>query len=94
MISSNDSASGVNKKYQKTLETIQQKPTPANVRWSDVESLLIALGASLREGAGSRVRFELNGRDFNCHRPHPGKEAKQYVLRELVGFLRDVGAIK
>lgn len=47
----------------------------------------IALGAQLTEGAGSRVKFALNGVDWIAHRPHPNKHALRYQLKELREFL-------
>jgi hypothetical protein len=44
--------------------------------FADIEALVKALGGSVSEREGSRVRIELNGEQWRCHRPHPGKEAK------------------
>jgi hypothetical protein len=46
----------VDGKHQKTLEAIFEKPERANILWRDVEALLIALGAEITEGNGSRRR--------------------------------------
>jgi len=47
-------------KYRKTLSAIFAKPTKANIKFSDIESLIEALGGEVREG-GSRVVLELSG---------------------------------
>src|SRR5665647_3745621 len=47
----------MNTGQKKTLALIFKKPTRADLRYDDVTSLLIAAGASIQEGRGSRVRF-------------------------------------
>jgi hypothetical protein len=49
-------------KHAKTLHAVFGKPTSASVNFSDLEALVLAPGVQLREGAGSRVVFELDGR--------------------------------
>ena len=51
----------VNCKHTRTLDAIFPNPPPANVNWSDIESLLVALGAEISEGSGSRIRIKLRG---------------------------------
>ena len=77
-------------KHRKTLQAIFALPTRGGIVFSDIETLVIALGGSVREGAGSRVVFELKGSRQYLHRPHPGKEAKKYqveVLRKWLSIL-------
>ena len=83
----------MNKIHQKTLKTIFKKPVPAALEWRLIESLFRAVGASVIEGSGSRVRFELNGVIGTFHRPHPNKEAKPYQVRDARTFLEKVGVI-
>ncbi len=64
----------VNKKHQRTLESIFKQPVQSNVVWKDVEALMLYLNAEVIEGQGSRVRFALNGIRATFHRPHPKKE--------------------
>lgn len=63
------------KKHQDTLKAIFADPVRSNIPWLDIETLLVALGAKIGEGRGSRVRLSLNGVDAVFHRPHPRKEA-------------------
>ncbi|MEM1011998.1 MAG: type II toxin-antitoxin system HicA family toxin [Planctomycetota bacterium] len=56
-----------------------------------MESLLRSLGATLEEGAGSRVRVSLNGIDAVFHRPHPQPEASRAVIRSVRSFLINAG---
>ncbi len=80
----------MNKSHRKTLEAIFQLPVPATLEWRRIESLFQAIGADTMEGAGSRVRFELNGVIATFHRPHPQKEAKPYQVRDARAFLEKV----
>lgn len=81
----------LNARYQKTLQMIFSLPTPATLEWRKIESLLVALGAKVSEGNGSRVRFEINQIVASFHRPHPDKEAKVYQVRDAMAFLIAVG---
>ncbi|MBI3960227.1 MAG: type II toxin-antitoxin system HicA family toxin [Chloroflexi bacterium] len=77
--------------HQRTLTAIFSNPTPTTLAWRQIESLLIALGAQVIEGRGSRVRFELSGVIATFHRPHPQKEAKPYQVRDVRDFLTQAG---
>jgi len=59
------------RKHLKTLELIFSRPVSANVRWSEVEALLLELGARIEEREGSRVLIRLFGERRVFHRPHP-----------------------
>ena len=65
---------------------IERAPVAAggapSIRFSDLEALIKALGGTVVEREGSRVRIELSGEQWRCHRPHPGKEAKRYQVEE------------
>jgi hypothetical protein len=77
-------------KHGRTLEAIFAIPTRGGIVFSDIEALIIALGREVREGAGSRVAFELKGSRQYLHRPHPGKEARKYQVEELREWLRQL----
>ncbi|MGE9761232.1 MULTISPECIES: type II toxin-antitoxin system HicA family toxin [Pseudomonadaceae] len=81
----------MNARHRRTLELIFSLPVPASLEWLRIESLLIALGAQVIEGNGSRVRFELNGIVATFHRPHPAKEAKPYQVRDARALLEQSG---
>ena len=81
----------MNSGHRKTLLAIFSTPVPSALEWRRIESLLIALGAQVIEGAGSRVRFELNGVVASFHRPHLQKEAKPYQVRDAKAFLTQAG---
>ncbi|MDD2608941.1 MAG: hypothetical protein PHX60_04495 [Giesbergeria sp.] len=40
----------MNSKHRKTLEAIFGQPTPANLEWARIESLLMAVGCRVVEG--------------------------------------------
>jgi hypothetical protein len=73
----------VKTRHVKTLEAVYMKPTSGGVLFADLEALLVALGGQIREGAGSRVAFEIKGTRIYLHRRHPGKEAKKYQVEDL-----------
>lgn len=52
-----------------------------------------ALGGSISEREGSRVKIELKSEQWRCHRPHPGKEAKRYQVEEARELLERVGVM-
>lgn len=80
-------------KAPRTLAAIFEKPVRANIRWSDIETLLRAHGATITEGAGSRVRVELNGVRAVFHRPHPRPETDKGAVVSLRRFLEEAGIL-
>ncbi len=83
----------MNSRHRKTLAAIFARPTSASVVFADIESLIKALGGTVEEREGSRVRIELKGEQWRCHRPHPGKEAKRYQVEEARELLERVGVL-
>lgn len=81
----------MNSKHRKTLAAVFAKPTSASVVFSDIEALVKALGGSIHEREGSRVKLVLGGHEWRCHRPHPGKEAKRYQVEEARALLEQAG---
>ena len=79
------------KRHLRTLESIFKTPVQSNVKWSDIEKLLEALGAELSEGNGSRVRIVLNSVRAVFHRPHPQKETDKGALVSMRRFLINAG---
>ena len=78
-------------KHHKTLLDIFSKPVRAGIVWTDVEAMLISLGAEISEGSGSRVRIALNGRRAVFHRPHPRKETDKGAIASMRRFLQEAG---
>jgi hypothetical protein len=81
----------MNSRHQKTLTAIFSQPVPGNIEWRKIEALFIAVGAEIIEGDGSRVSFIINNEKGDFHRPHPGKEAKRYQVRNAMEFLSRAG---
>jgi hypothetical protein len=81
----------VRRRHQRILEAIYAEPTRASLAWQDIESLLLALGAELSEGSGSRLRVALHGVRAVFHRPHPAKEATKAMVRSVRRFLIEAG---
>lgn len=78
-------------KHHKTLQPIFEDPIRANILWSDIETLLKALGAEIGEGEGSRVRIALNNVRAVFHRPHPRKETDKGAVKSIRRFLIEAG---
>lgn len=81
----------LSKKHQQIFDQIFQDPIRSDVEWKDIEKLLIALGAEITEGKGSRVRIYLNNVRAVFHRPHPRKETDKGALRSVRRFLNEAG---
>ncbi|KAA3620381.1 MAG: hypothetical protein DWQ05_00110 [Calditrichaeota bacterium] len=64
----------MNRKHRKTLEHIYSRPVRANIKWTDIESLFIALGGEITERQGSRVAVILFDEVHMFQRPHPSPE--------------------
>jgi hypothetical protein len=81
----------VSRKHRKTLEAVFANPVKSNIAWSDIESMLEAVGAELSEGSGSRVRIALRGVRAVFHRPHPQKETDKGAVMSMRRFLVEAG---
>ncbi len=78
-------------KHSRTLGLVFTDPAPANIKWARIEGLLKALGATVTEGSGSRVRVDLDKHSAVFHRPHPSPEAKPSTAKSVRRFLNTVG---
>jgi hypothetical protein len=82
----------MNRRHRKTIEAIFAVPTRSGIKFADIESLFLSLGAEIVEGRGSRVAFVMqSGIKWEAHRPHPNKEAKKYQVELLREFLIAIG---
>jgi hypothetical protein len=80
-------------KHEKTLAAMLLNPKPSNLRWTDVESLLVHYGAELHEGKGSAISILLHGKKAYFHRPHPSDKADKGAIESALRLLRDTGSI-
>ena len=81
----------MNARHRKTLELVFERPTRADLRWTRVEALIRALGGTVSEGRGSRVRFRVNEVVATFHRPHPKPAAGKATLEDVRRFLENAG---
>jgi hypothetical protein len=81
----------VNAKHKKTLAAIFARPASPSIVFADIAALVKALGGSVHEREGSRVKMLLGEHEWRCHRPHPGKEAKRYRVEEVRELLDRAG---
>jgi hypothetical protein len=77
----------MNRKQRNTYDALFAEPIRCNIAWSDVVSLIKALGGEVIQKEGSRVRFDLKGISLNIHSPHPQKELKRYQVKAVRDFL-------
>jgi hypothetical protein len=81
----------VNSAHRKTLAAVFADPLNGSLEWRRIEALLVAVGCTVVEGSGSSVTFEHGGLKVHFHRPHPGKEALRYRVRDTRTFLMAIG---
>jgi len=81
----------MNNKQRKTPAIVFTDPVSGTVEWAAIEKLLVAAGAKVIEGNGSRVCFVKGDEIETFHRPHPAKEAKRYQVRAARAFLERIG---
>jgi hypothetical protein len=80
-------------RHRKTLNAIFEDPVRSNIPWADIENLLVARGAFIREGRGSRVRISLNDVQAVFHRPHPQRETDKGAVLSMRRFLIEAGVV-
>ena len=83
----------MNRKNQRTLDRIIEKPARSDIPWKDIESLIVALGGEISEGRGSRVRIYLNGVRAVFHRPHPKRVTDKGAVSSMRRFLKEAEVI-
>jgi hypothetical protein len=76
------------KKHRRYLEEILERPDRIDVSWKEIERILSALGARIREGNFSRVRVELNGVKAVFQRPS-GDKTNRNAIVSFARFLRE-----
>ena len=83
----------MNNRHRKTLVAVFARLNRADLRRSDVEALVLALGGEVAEGEGSRVRLALNGVRAVFHRPHPKPETDKGAIGSLRRFFEMAGVM-
>jgi len=79
------------RKHQKTLELIFARPVSGNIKWPDIEALLVALGAKISEREGSRMGVVLFGEIQVFHRPHPSPDTDKGAVSAIRKWLERNG---
>ena len=82
----------------KFLEKLQRKPSPKDITYDEIASLLKGLGFeedNKGKTSGSRVIFVNENIDMAIplHKPHPQKELKIYQIKEILEKLKAGGLI-
>lgn len=83
----------MNNKHRKVLKSILTDPINGNIKWQEIELLLLSLGAVRTEKSGSAVSFVLNNIRADFHRPHPEKESLRYRVKDVRSFLTQAGVV-
>ena len=81
----------LNSGQNEVLLQIREEPTRADITWEDAERLFNALGASIENGRGSRVRVRLGSTRFTYHKPHPEKVLPKYAVENMREQLEEAG---
>jgi len=79
------------KQHHRTLQLLFARPASANIKWSDVLSLFLALGAETKEAEDSRVCVYLFGVVRVFHRPHPRPDMDKGAVASIRKWLEDNG---
>ena len=79
------------RKHLKTLTLIFSRPISGNIKWDDIESLFIGLGAELSEREGSRIGVRLFGERRVFHRPHPSPNTDKGAVVSIRKWLKENG---
>lgn len=79
------------KKHRKTLELLFCRPASGNIKWQSIESMLVELGADIREREGSRICVRLFGDRRVFHRPHPRPDTDKGAVEAIRRWLNENG---
>lgn len=64
-----------------------------NIKWKEVQALLISLGAETIEREGSRLEIYLFGVVKVFHRPHPSPDTDKGAVSSIRKWLEENGVI-
>lgn len=78
-------------KSEKLLAKFLETPTRSDLTFQDLKIVMGKFGFVMEERAGSRVAFTKEGEQpIMLHKPHPGNELKQYIVKQLQERLRSL----
>ncbi len=81
----------LNSRNQSTLRAIFYTAERPGIRWSSIETLFVALGATVSERSGSRMAVSLRGNKAVFHRPHPEPQTDKGSVKSVRRFLTNAG---
>lgn len=79
------------KKSIKTLQSVFAHPISSNIKWKDIEALMLELGAEVLEREGSRVAIVWRDEVKVFHRPHPSPNTDKGAVASLRKWLESKG---
>jgi|LauGreSuBDMM15SN_2_FD.fasta_scaffold1003291_2 predicted RNA binding protein YcfA (HicA-like mRNA interferase family) len=76
--------------HLKTLQRLKATPTPNDISWREITTLLKHLGYMEIQNDGSRRKFVFPGTKnvIFLHKPHPQSVMKIYALKQLLEQLQ------
>ncbi|WP_298068312.1 type II toxin-antitoxin system HicA family toxin [uncultured Mailhella sp.] len=77
--------------HLRTLQLLFQRPVCGSIRWSDIEALLVALGAEITEAEGLRLCVRLFDDRRVFHRPHPSPDTDKGAVVSIRKWLEENG---
>lgn len=77
-------------KIEKLLKKVLEKPSRNDIKFSEIEALLVNKGFKKKEGKGSRVKFYNDDKIIILHKPHPGNIVKRYMVEQIQKELEDL----
>ncbi len=82
---------------KKALERIKALPTPSDVRWEELVSVLGSLGYDLlpakKGGSYRKFHNKKTSHVIQLHEPHPANVVKRCYIKMVVDALKDQGLI-
>jgi hypothetical protein len=82
---------------KKALERIKALPTPSDVRWDELVTVLGSLGYDLlppkKGGSFRKFHNKVTGHILQLHEPHPSKIVKRVYIKMIVDALKEQGLI-
>lgn len=79
------------RKSLKTLALIFSRPVSGSIKWREIESLLVDLGAKVSEREGSRIGVKLFGEVRVFHRPPPSPDTDKGAMESVRKWLIENG---
>ncbi|OJU04964.1 MAG: hexulose-6-phosphate synthase [Rhizobium sp. 63-7] len=79
------------RRHRETLEQIFARPVRGSIRWTEIEALLLSLGAEITEREGSRIGVFLFEEIRVFHRPHPSPDTDKGAVASIRKWLESNG---